>query len=119
MIHWIYQEFTKLSTIFIIFTQWVVHWEDIVDRFAGWLKLSHLYERRKGETKMPEIMSYLGIISKIAIEAPALLPDAMKILTDIGQVNTDFQKLINDFNGIKASAAAAPVAASTTPPTAA
>ena len=60
---------------------------------------------------MPEILSYMSLISKIAVEAPTLLPDAMKILTDIGQVNADFTKLINDYNGIKATAAATPPAA--------
>lgn len=56
---------------------------------------------------MENALSYVALISKIAVEAPVLLPDAMKLMQDINQVNVDFQKLLADFQGIKAQAASA------------
>lgn len=68
--------------------------------------ITQFIRRRLGDRRIPmDTLNYLALISKIATEAPILLPDAMKILGDINQVNVDFQKLLADFQGIKAQAA--------------
>ena len=57
-------------------------------------------------------LEILSLISKIAVEAPILLPDALKVLADQNQVFADFQKLITDFQGIKVSTTTPPAVAS-------
>ena len=88
MMHWLYTEFTKLSTVFIIFTQWIVHWEDIVDRFAGWLKLSHLIERRKHMGIIDEgklLLEFVPKVEKIIADAKAAdqSPAGQQLIIDI------------------------------------
>jgi hypothetical protein len=86
MLHWLYTEFTKLSTAFIILTQWIVHYEDIVDRFAGWLKLGHLIERRR---------KHMNVLTLLT-EGPAVMTD---LLTAVSKIQADlpqFQKTAAD-----------------------
>ena len=84
----------------------IVGWEDDVS------KAKAFFGRRIGDRKeLMDTLSYIELISKIASEAPVLLPNAMKLLSDINQVNVDFQKLLSDFQGIKAQAATVPAPA--------
>jgi hypothetical protein len=83
---WLYNEFTKISTGIIFLTQLLVHWEDIIDRFAGWFKLSHLIERRN---------KHMNVLTLLT-EGPAVLTD---LLTAVGKIQSDlpqFQKTAAD-----------------------
>jgi hypothetical protein len=48
-------------------------------------------------------LAVFGLISKVMTEAPVLMPDAIKLLTDLMQCGQDFQKLLNDYNQIKST----------------
>lgn len=49
-------------------------------------------------------LELVALVSKIAVEAPVLLPDALKLMADLNQCGQDFQKLMTDFQGIKSGA---------------
>jgi len=101
--HWVYTEFTKLSTFFIILTQWLVHWEDIVDRFAGWLKLSHLIERRRQhQMNILEFPQFIKDVVQLANDVKSaqavLAPQFPQLVADAEKTKEDGEKLlgIND-----------------------
>ena len=101
-LHKIFTEFTGAFAGLILA---VIHGPDALEKimkFFGWIDE---IERRQGERRQDMgALGYIELISKIATEAPILLPDAMKLLTDLNQFNADFQKLLSDFQGIKAAA---------------
>jgi hypothetical protein len=49
-----------------------------------------------------DVLTLMAFISKIATEAPVLLPDALKLMADQQQVFADFSKLVKDFQATKA-----------------
>ena len=95
MAHWLYNEFTKLTTLWISFIQVVVHWEDIVDRFSSVFGIKKFIERRKGETHMnitkipsavEDTIELIKLIQEdwaiVAPQNPALIAMAEKVKTD-------------------------------------
>ena len=122
MKHWLYAEFTKLSTLFIIITQWLVHWEDIYDRFSGWFKLSHLIERRHNMNPAA-ILTGLGAIQKIVPILNAIIadlgPDVATLGADVAADVAAVSKTLNDFYAALEALKTSAVAAAKTPPAAA
>jgi hypothetical protein len=91
MMHWLYNEFTKITTVLIALTQWIVHYEDIIDRFSQWLKLDVKYERR-------HTMKYLKLIpllEKLAtdLEAAAKSSEDQAVITDIRALIDDIKSI--------------------------
>lgn len=65
---WLYSEFTKISTTLILLTQFVVHAEDIVDRFSTVFGLKKIIERRKGERSHTMDISILAKLVELIEE---------------------------------------------------
>lgn len=108
MMHWLYTEFTKISSTLIFLTQLIVHYEDIIDRFAGWLKLGHLIERRKSD--MFKYLELIPLLEKLAtdLEAAAKSPEDQVVAADL-------RALIADIGSTQAPTVEPPVSP---PPTA-
>ena len=102
--HWLYIEFTKITTAVIWMTQLIVHWEDIIDRFSGWMKIGHLIERRK----------HMGLITEVEALAK-LIPQVEKTIADIKVASTDpsVVQAVSDLEALVAE-----LKASLNPPTA-
>jgi hypothetical protein len=89
MLNWFLNTGHKLFGVIIFLTQLVVHWEDIIDRFAGWMKFKHLYERRKNE--MEKYMRLIPILEKLAsdLEAASQSPQDQAVVADIKALIAD------------------------------
>ena len=79
----------KFVGFIIIGIQILVHYEDLVDRFAGWLKLSHLYERRHDQVE--KYLKLIPLLEKLAsdLEAAAQSPQDAAVVADIRALIAD------------------------------
>jgi hypothetical protein len=82
--HWLYNEFTKISTGIIFLTQLVVHWEDISDRFSSIFGIKRLFERRHH-------MEWLEIAEAVETaisdaEAAEQTPAGQKLISDLKNI---------------------------------
>jgi len=124
MTHWLYNEFTKISTGVIIITQWIVHWEDIIDRFSSLLGLKKMIERRhKMANPIADVQLALTILQQIRQALPTAAKaivdlkqawadksDPTKASNDLAQVLTDVEPLINQVLALVPPAATPPAA---------
>jgi len=108
---WLYNEFTKLTTLAIMVTQWAVHYEDIIDRFSTVFGLKKLIERRKGEPKMNilEIPQFVKDVVQLCNDLKAaeglLAPQFPQLVADAQKLKDDGEKLL----GIQAAVTPAPL----------
>ena len=114
MMHWVYSEFTKLTTLWISFIQIVVHWEDIADRFSSLFKIKTFVERRKGEhmnvLEIPQFVKDVVTLCNDLKAAEGLLaPQFPQLVADAQKLKDDGEKLL----GISAAVTPAPEAAPT------
>jgi hypothetical protein len=89
MIHWLYNEFTRLTTVCIMLTQWIVHYEDIVDRFSSIFGLQKIVERRR--TQVGRYLKLIPLLEKLAtdLEAAASSPQDQAVIDDIKALIAD------------------------------
>ena len=79
----------KFAGLIIFVTQLVVHWEDIIDRFAGWLKMSHLIERRHTVINPLTILQDIELAATTIAKVQAAMPQITQIVQDIRQAEAD------------------------------
>lgn len=91
MLNWIIAEGHKIVAVIILITQWLVHWEDIVDRFVGWFKVGTIIERRHTVFDPLKYLKLIPLFEKIVsdIEKAAQTPENLAVKADV-------QELIND-----------------------
>ena len=102
----LYAEFTKITTVFIMLTQWAVHWEDIIDRFSSVFGLKKIIERRNKHMNILEIPQFVKDVVQLANDVKAaqavLAPQFPQLIADAERIKTDGEKLL----GISAPPAA-------------
>lgn len=90
--NWFLNTGHKLVGIIIFLTQLVVHFEDIADRFSGWLKIKSFYERRKGMFNPLKYVNLIPVFEKTLADLKtaesnpqnqALVADLEAFLADI------------------------------------
>jgi hypothetical protein len=88
---WLYNEFTKLTTLCIMVTQWAVHYEDIVDRFSSIFGLKKIVERRKNQMDIGKYLKLIPLLEKLAtdLEAAASSPQDQAVVADIKALIAD------------------------------
>jgi hypothetical protein len=68
--------------------QLIVHWEDLMDRFSGWMGLKKIYERRHGVIKY---LKLIPVLEKLAtdLEAAAKSPEDQAVAADVRTLIAD------------------------------
>ena len=113
MMRWIYNEFTKLTTLWISFIQVIVHWEDIVDRFSSFFGIKKMIERRHKHMNILEVPQFVKDVVQLANDVKAaqtvLAPQFPQLIADAEKIKEDGEKLLG-INDIAAPMAAPPAA---------
>ena len=77
--------------------QFLVHWEDIFDRFAGWFKLATLYERRHNMniTEIPAfVKDVVQLCNDLKSAESTLTPQFPQLVADAQKLKADGEKLL-------------------------
>jgi hypothetical protein len=99
MFHWLYTEFTKISSTVIFLTQLIVHWEDIFDRFAGWFNVKSIIERRHTMSIITEIEALIKVVPQIEqviadAKAAEQTPQVAQLIADLEAIIAEVKTLL-------------------------